>query len=236
MQRGLTDLQWIDYGAQLRRIHDRPVPPTLARSMIRESFRPNGADIVRGLDAQIGAGTRDEYDHPARQLVTCWLAHRATIRRLLARAEALGRQVGQAAPPLVLCHADIHTGNVMAGDDGRVWFVDWDETMLAPRERDLMFVVGGGISRALVSPQHEALFMQGYRRDAGPVRIDSLALAYYRYAWAVSDIGEFGDEVLSRPDLGPSDRTGGATLFCGLFAPGNIVEMALASDAGPAAP
>ena len=56
-----------------------------------------------------------------------------------------------------------------------------------------------------------------------------LALAYYRYAWAVSDIGSYGEQVFFRPDLGPNTRREGVGDFKGLFAPGEIVTIAFAS-------
>ena len=49
-----------------------------------------------------------------------------------------------------------------------------------------MFAIGG-ISSALVSPHEEAAFLAGY----GPVTVDQLVLAYYRYVWAVGDIGSY---------------------------------------------
>lgn len=104
-------------------------------------------------------------------------------------------------------------------------FVDWDETVLAPRERDLMFVVGG-ISTELVGPGDETLFFRGY----GATEVDPLALAYYRYAWAVGDIGSSGEQVFLRPDLGPDTKRAGVGLFTGLFRPGEIVALASASE------
>jgi spectinomycin phosphotransferase len=145
---------------------------------------------------------------------------------VIERAERLGQQLAQTAPPLVLCHADIHTNNVMLDSNDRVWITDWDETMLAPMERDLMFVVGGGILGGLFGPQEEALFFQGY----GAAVVDPLALTYYRYAWAVSDIGAYGEQVCFRPDLGPATRSESIDRFMTLFAPGNIVTLAFASD------
>ncbi len=226
-ERGMTAQQWIDYGALLRRVHDTTVAPDLARLMRRDPFTPAGADMVRRLEAHIGARTFE--DPAASALALFWQARRGDIRMLLDRAEDLGRRLARAAPPFVLCHADIHTANVLLDDDGRVWFVDWDETVLAPRERDLMFVVGG-ISRELVGPREEARFFQGY----GTTAIDPLALAYYRYAWAVGDIGAFGEEVFFRPDLGPDTKRAAADLFMGLFRPGEIVELAFASSDRPA--
>jgi spectinomycin phosphotransferase len=196
--------------------------------MRRDAFTPNGADLLRRLDAHIG--TR-RFDDPAEEaLATFWQARRADIHLLLDRAEDLGRRLAATNPAITLCHADIHTANVLLDADGEVWFVDWDETILAPRERDLMFVVGG-ISSRLVSPREEALFFQGY----GATTIASLVLAYYRYAWAVSDISEYGAQVYFRPDFGAVTRQAGLDGFLSLFQPGEIVALAFASDTGAAA-
>ena len=48
--------------------------------------------------------------------------------------------------------------------------VDWDGLLLAPRERDLMFVAGEEWTR----------FLEGY----GPAALDRTVLAYYRAARA----------------------------------------------------
>jgi spectinomycin phosphotransferase len=130
----------------------------------------------------------------------------------------------------VLCHADIHTNNVLLDAGGTVWIVDWDDTVLAPKERDLMFVVGGGLNRTLVGPREEELFLQGY----GATTLDPLALTYYRYALAVRDIGEYSEQVFLRPDLGPVTRRSAVGRFLTMFQPGRIVELALASDDGTA--
>ncbi|HEX5501885.1 MAG TPA: aminoglycoside phosphotransferase family protein [Thermomicrobiales bacterium] len=221
-ERAMTPQQWIEYGALLRRVHDAAVTADLARVMRRETFAPDGADMIRRLDAHLAALAGD--DPIEGELARFWRARRAEIRALLDRAVDLGRRLARAAPPLVLCHADIHTANVLVADDGRVWFVDWDETVLAPRERDLMFVAGG-ISSEWVGPNDEARFFQGY----GDSAVDPLALAYYRHAWAVSDLAAFGDEICSRPDLGPATRRAALDAFTALFRPGEIVALAFAS-------
>ena len=228
MKHGMSDRQWIDYGALLRQVHGSAVTPELARMMRRDSFTPNGADLLRRLDAHIG--TRRFADPAEEALAAFWQARRADIHLLLNRAEDLGRRLAATEPELVLCHADIHTANVLLDDAGQVWFVDWDETMLAPRERDLMFVVGG-ISHRLVGPREEALFFQGY----GATTVNALALTYYRYAWAVSDISEYGAQVCFRPDFGSVTRQAGLDGFLSLFQPGEIVSLAFASDTGAVA-
>lgn len=222
MAHGLSDEQWVAYGALLRRVHDTPLTTELARVLGRESFMPDGAEVVRRLDARIAAGGFD--DPAARALATLWQARQADIHRLLDRAEDLGQRLAAAKPGLVLCHTDIHTNNVLVDDEGRVWFVDWDETLLAPRERDLLFIVGG-LWRGLVEPREEALFFQGY----GAAAVDPLALAYYRYARAVSDLGYEGEQIFFRPDLGPDTRREAVERIGRLFSPGRLVELAFTS-------
>lgn len=225
MDQGMSAQQWIDYGALLRQIHTTAVDADLTRVMQRDRFVPAWGAMVRRLDEHIGEHTFEDVAEQA--LATFWQERREDIRTVLERAEALGQRLEQVAPAFVLCHADIHTGNVLLDPEGQVWIVDWDETILAPPERDLMFAVGG-ISSALVTPDNTAHFLQGY----GDAAIDPLALAYYRYVWAVGDIGSYGEQVFFRPDFGPVTKQEGVRYFTGLFAPGEIVDLAFGSGEG----
>jgi spectinomycin phosphotransferase len=105
----------------------------------------------------------------------------------------------------------------------RLWIVDWDEAVLAPKERDLMFVIGGGLRRDLVAPADTDRFLAGY----GDATADPRLLAYYRAAWAVQDVVAYGREVLMAPGLGERSRWAAVDGFRSLFAPGNIVGLAL---------
>lgn len=140
MDQGMTRAQWIAFGAILRQIHAVTLSPSLAQLMPRETFVPVGTGLVRDLDAHIGE--RTFADPTSEMLATFWRERREEIHTLVARAEVLGQRLARRALAPVLCHADIHTANVLLDADGQVWIVDWDETLLAPKERDLMFVVG----------------------------------------------------------------------------------------------
>ena len=100
--------------------------------------------------------------------------------------------------------------------------MDWDEAVLAPRERDLMFVVGG-IGHGLVGPADTERFFQGY----GQTSVDPDLLAYYRCAWAVQDVAAYGEQALLTPDVGHETRCAAVAGFKDLFEPGNIVGLAL---------
>src|SRR5690606_31643040 len=99
------------------------------------------------------------------------------VSELVSRAERLASFLQTRSLPFILCHADIHAGNILIDTSGQLYIVDWDTLILAPKERDLMYV-GGGLFGGRRSPQEEeALFYQGY----GQVAVDPVALAYYRY-------------------------------------------------------
>jgi spectinomycin phosphotransferase len=161
-------------------------------------------------------------------LATVWHERREAIHTLVDRAEELGRRLAQRPSPFVLCHADIHTNNVLLDAEGQIWIVDWDDTVLAPKERDLMFVVGGGLSRAMVGHREEELFLQGY----GATPLDHLALTYYRYARAVSDLSYNCDQVVLRPDLSLAIRRSAVGRVLTMFQPDRIIALARALDEG----
>ena len=83
-----------------------------------------------------------------------------------------------------------------------------------------MFVVGG-IGAGLVSPHATSAFFEGY----GVTTVDSLALSYYRHAWAIQDLAGYAERVLVAPRVTDEQRAGAARVFTGLFAPGEIVEI-----------
>lgn len=222
-QAGMPDHHWITYGAVLRMIHDTSLPPEILPQMRRETYTPGWIEWVKRWNACIAV--QGFSDPNQDRLASFWRVQQATICAVVERAETLGRQLQAADLPLVLCHADIHTHNLLLEPSGRLWLVDWDEVVLAPRERDLMFVVGG-ISSKLVSPRDEALFFIGY----GQVEVNPLALAYYRCAWAVQDIGGFAERAFEMPELGEVSKRHAADLFMSLFEPGEIVALALNSD------
>lgn len=220
---GMEMRHWIAYGAVLRQIHAAVLPPELARRMRRETFTPGWIDVVRHLGEQLP--TRVLADPVEQELAAFWLARRVEIRALVERTEVLGQQLQATAPASVLCHADIHTWNLLLDTTDNLWVVDWDETVLAPKERDLMFVIGG-MGGDLVRPHEEAWFFQGY----GPATVDSLALAYYRYARAVEDLGAYGEQVFMTGDVGVETKRAAMEGFMVQFEPGNMISLAYASD------
>jgi spectinomycin phosphotransferase len=216
---GLSEQQWRILGETLRQIHGSTLPPELKEIVPRETFSPSRRRVVDQVETLIAG--EPVLDPIQREFVASWRARQDEIRFLVERADTLGEQLRAVSRPMVLCHADLHTWNVLVDRDGQMWIVDWDEVVLAPKERDLMFVIGG-IARGLVSPDETARFLRGY----GEPPVDMRALAYYRYAWAVQDIAAYAEEILFSPALGEQSRRAALQYFTGQFTPGNIVDIA----------
>lgn len=220
--RPLSASQWAVFGQTLRRVHGAELPQSLRVRLPREDFSPHWRERVR-TDLDL-AGREPRGDWIAREAARFLVRQRPLIERLVARAEQLAARLMASPPPLVLCHGDIHAANILIDDAGRLSIVDWDTLLLAPPERDLMFI-GAGIIGVWNTPVERAAFFAGY----GNVAVDPVALAYYRYERIVEDIAAFAAELLLS-ERGGEDRERGLGFLTGSFAPGGVVEIALATD------
>ncbi len=145
---------------------------------------------------------------------------------MLDRTERFALGLRAAGPPFVLCHTDLHAGNLLLAADGRMFIVDWDAPLLAPRERDLMYPGGGQGFLGRSPREEEALFYAGY----GTVTVDLRAVAYYRLERIVEDLAAFCAQLFN-PEVGPgdagnTDREQAVRWAMSNFDPGRVLEIA----------
>ena len=219
MVAGLSDDQWREFGRTLRAVHESALGERMSDRLPVETFSLPSTVPVRRLLELVNA--TDFEGAAAARFAAFWREHTEQIHRLLVRAEGLASSLRAKQFEYVLCHADVHAANVLVGDDGRIHLIDWDGPLVAPMERDLLFVVGSKIARE-VEPREEALFFEGY----GPAEIDPEALVYYRYERIIEDIGEFGKDVFLDASLDEQTRAESAALVEGFFAPGGDIDRA----------
>jgi spectinomycin phosphotransferase len=216
MEVGMSDLQWKELGYLLKRIHSVELPYNLSENLMRETFIPIWGPFTWELNQRIN---QQRFDDPYQnELAALWKEHQKAIQTLLTRTEMIGKHLQQMDLEFVLCHADIHTANILLTPDQQMFIVDWDGTLLAPKERDLMFVLGGDI----IETHEEKMFFDGY----GSTTLNPLALAYYRYEWCVQEIGDYGKRVFA-PDMGERTRQESVAEFMKLFSPGDVIDTAL---------
>ena len=214
----LTDEQWVTLGKVLREVHEFDVPPSIKNRIRKEVYSSKWREAVRSLLVHIdGNPTGDEI---ALKLQT----FRIAIKRLVDRAESLSQKIQAQSSEFVLCHSDIHGGNVLVDANGAIYIVDWDEPIMAPKERDLMFI-GGGVANVWNNPHEEKCFYRGY----GILKINREILAYYRHERIVEDIAVYGQELLLTM-AGGEDRQEMYKQFIAMFEPRGVVDIAFKTD------
>ena len=209
-------------GAELKRIHTTKIPPELKRLIPQETYSPHWREIIRSLQVQ----TENNFfrDSIVARLAKFIKSKRDEITHLVERAEQLSLELQSQPSEFVLCHTDIHGRNILISDNNKLYIVDWDAPLLAPKERDLMFI-GGGIDNIWRSERDEAIFYEGY----GKTEIDLSALAYYRYERIIQDVADYGEQVLlGEKDL--AEREQFYKYFTINFAPGHRLKIARKTD------
>lgn len=221
----LTDQQWIMLGKALRQLHDFDVPSSLLKHIRQETYSPKWRQTVRSLYAHI-QGEPLSNDVISLKFLNFMKEHRLIIQRLVDRAEQLCYTIKEQSAKFVLCHSDIHGGNVLIRGSSTIYMVDWDEPIMAPKERDLMFI-GGGIANVWNDPREEISFYKGY----GSTDINIPILTYYRHERIVEDIAEYGQALLlTKPDNIQKNRSEMYKQFVGMFDPQGVVDIAFKTD------
>lgn len=187
--RELTDDQWYTLGKVMRQIHEINVPFSLQAKISRESYSPKWRQVVRSFYSLIESEPIG--DVIAVNLLTFMKSHMSAIHQLVDRAEQLAQQVQDPSSRFVLCHSDLHGGNVLIDENDTIYIVDWDDPIMAPKERDLMFI-GGGVANVWNKPHEKELFYKGY----GKAEVNMAFLAYYRHERIVEDLALYGQQLL----------------------------------------
>jgi spectinomycin phosphotransferase len=214
----LTDGHKRTLGAAFRKIHTAQIPPELKESIRKETFSTEWRDDMKSYQAQAESKTFTE--PTAAKLVAFMNSKRSEITRLIERAQQLAVELQSKPLELALCHTDIHGGNILISNTGELYIVDWDDPILAPKERDLMFI-GGGIDEIWKTKPEEAVFYEGY----GKTEVDLSALAYYRYERVIEDLVVICEQLLLT-DEGGADRERSYGWFTSNFEPGQTIEIA----------
>ena len=209
-------------GRALKAIHSTSVPTELRRSIPKEPFSSQWREIVKSFQEQ--AETMPFQDYNAAKLAQFIKSKHSEIDHLIERTEQLASELQFKPLDFVLCHTDIHGANILIMENNDFYIVDWDNPLLAPKERDLMFI-GGGIDNIWKSQKDIAIFYEGY----GKAEIDLKVLAYYRYERIIEDLAAYGEQLLLT-DEGGSDREQAYKRFTGTFEPGSTIEIAENTD------
>lgn len=214
----LSDHLLQNLGRALKAIHSAQVPPELKQQIPQETYSAPFRESLKSFQEQVEKKTFE--DPFAKKLAEFIKTKRAEITQLIERAQELAAELQTKHLEFVLCHTDIHGGNMMISDKNELYIVDWDAPILAPKERDLMFI-GGGVDWIWKSEREEAVFYEGY----GKTDINLSVLAYYRYERIIQDLVAYCEALLLTIE-GGADREPALETFIRNFDPGQTIEIA----------
>jgi spectinomycin phosphotransferase len=214
----LSDHLLRNLGRALKAIHSTQAPPELKQQIPQETYSAQFRESMKSFQEQVENKTFE--DPIAKKLAEFIKTKRAEITQLIERAQGLAAELQTKHLEFVLCHTDIHGGNMMISDKNELYIVDWDAPLLAPKERDLMFI-GGGIDEIWKSKREEAVFYEG----CGKVDINLSALAYYRYERVIEDMVVICEQLLLT-DEGGADRERSYGWFISNFELNQTIEIA----------
>ena len=219
----LTDRDWVEFGRILRKFHSADIPQKFTKDIPRESFSPRWRQSVKMFLARV---QKEDFPEPiAAQMAAYLNSKRDEIYTLIERSEHLAHIIQPHPPEFILCHADIHVGNLLIADTGAIYMVDWDTLIFAPKERDLMFVGGGLGGGSHTSEQEINLFYQGY----GETNIDGNVMAFYRYERILEDIAVYCEKIFLT-DVGGEDRQQSFEFLKSNFLPNGTIALASRAD------
>ena len=219
----MSGRQWLEFGQFLKKIHSMHLPPALRGAIPQETYSPQWRERLAAFLERIKL--IDPSDPLIVETALFLNKRRAEILDLIHRTESLAQNLKTCSLESIMCHADIHAGNILIASNGTIYLVDWDTPILAPKERDLMSI-GGGLFGGWRSPDEEqTLFYQGYGRE----QLDQTALAYYRYERIIQDLEVECEQIFSATGNG-QDREQAFHFMKSNFQPGNVLEIARGSD------
>ncbi len=222
---GMTDEQWRTTGAIFKQLHSVTLPPSGFESLRKETFDPmNYTSWVRNFETQL-AHVRDNGSAAERTLRSSWVTHQSKIHEAISSLEKLAEALQRQTSPYVISHADLHPANLIRDQAGHVFVIDWDEVMLAPKERDFIFVKEP--QTASSTWQDLPPFFQGY----GQAEINWRVLTYYRWERVVQDLIVGAQNVCFRDDWEEETRADATRLFQQVLTEEGSIDAAYAAAA-----
>lgn len=219
----LSEDQWVQFGAAIKKLHSTNIPNTLTSGTPREVFSSKWRETVKAFLMRI---ENEVFEEPVAVKMALFLKSKSSeILKLVERAEKLAATIQKQPLEYSLCHADIHGWNLIVDKEEALYIVDWDTLIFAPKERDLMFVGAGIWDSGRTTFTEESLFYQGY----GQTKINLDAICYYRFERIIQDIGEYC-EYIFLSDTGGDDRMQCFEHLQSVFLPNGAIERACYSD------
>lgn len=175
------DYSFEKYVELIARVHQ--ITPQLQVSIQRETFSDPYIEL---FERQLNDLLTSSFTNPHEQeLQRVTRLYAAELQTDLQRYKELFPRLRHAHDvEFVLTHGDA-PGNILRNDQGELFLIDWDDVMLAPRERDTWFHLGS------------VEFLPLYRRTFPNYEADQRLYAFYLYRRYVEDLSGAAEQILA---------------------------------------
>lgn len=215
----LSDQQWVTFGSIVQQLHHTPLPKTILQDVPQETFEIEACETLKTFLVRL---ENEAFKDPVAQNMASFLKGKAPqILALIQRAQTLSGVLQHQSLDLVLCHGDLHGWNLLIDEEEKLYVVDWDTLVLAPKERDLMFIGAGIHETGRTQSEEEALFYQGY----GQTTLNKDALSFYRFYRIIQDMADYCQHVFLS-DATQTDRLQSFEYLKANFRPQGTLERA----------
>ena len=136
----LTKEQWIEFGKTLHQIHNFEISNKLHNILFENYDNKWRKKLKKYIDMLNKVKIKNVFE---KEFVEIIQSKKDIINKMIFRIEDIIQQMEKMEKTNCLCHGDIHAGNILLTDNN-FYIVDWDTLIIAPKERDLMFI-GAGI-------------------------------------------------------------------------------------------
>lgn len=177
----LNEKQRFALGQLLGNIHQ--AKKVIGEFSIKEDFRYGNMDRLLETLNRIDIYLKDssKYKSKTAELL---LENKEKILKRVKELEDLGEKLKNQNIDFVICHSEPHAWNTMIDKSGEVYLIDWDDSLFAPKEKDLNMI------------KDDQVKLDGYKSVVGEFEINKEIIHYYQMEWNISEIDAWSNSLL----------------------------------------
>lgn len=177
----LNDKQRFALGGLLGKIHQ--AKKVIGDFAIKEDFKYGSIDRLLETLGKIDVYLKDSsmYKSKTAQLL---MGSKEKILKRIKELDELGEKLRSQNIDFVICHSEPHPWNTMIDEKGEVYLIDWDDSLFAPKEKDLNMI------------KDDQVKLEGYKSIVGDFKINQEIIHYYQMEWNISEIDAWSASLL----------------------------------------
>ncbi|MBD3181906.1 phosphotransferase [Candidatus Poribacteria bacterium] len=182
----LSDIVIKELGTIIGKLH-KSTPELDIQGIKAEDYGiPFEPEMLNGFKAMESITSGDS--RGKQQLRDMLLPRRDEVIGYLKRLKELQAIARKIDKPKVLCHTDLHGGNMIRGNSGELYILDWEGAILAPLEHDLFFIAW--------EDRFWEIFLPEYEQEFGPAKMNADVFGFYYYRRNLEDLTDWIVRIL----------------------------------------